>query len=387
MMDTESRPIRFSYQAKWISSAIVIALTILLLREVTHILPPFIGAIITAYLFNPLIGWLHRRTRIGRAVWIIVLYVVVGLTLYGLFTALWPHIVQQSRDLAANMPLIIRELTVLFAQNQSLEVGDLVISLAPLEAQVIGLIRDVAGWLSGNVPKIVFSALEGVIYLLVYLIITFYLLLQSPQLKVWTYHLIPPPYRREISHLGHQIDQVFSAYIRGQLILIMIMSVLLYIPLSILQVPYALVIAIASGVLEILPIIGPWSAAGIAMTVALFQPVTPFGLSNVALAVILGVIYFVLRQIEDHFIIPNVMGPLVRLHPGVVIFAILAGGALAGAFGLFISIPIAAVIRILLSYLYRKLTDQPEPPSDSDRPVAASQLEPATGEMALGSRG
>jgi len=166
-----------------------------------------------------------------------------------------------------------------------------------------------------------------------------------------------------------------------------IMSVLLYIPLSILQVPYALVIAVASGVLEILPIIGPWSAAGIAMTVALFQPVTPFGLSNVAVAILLGIIYFVLRQIEDHFIIPNVMGPLVRLHPGVVIFAILAGGALAGAFGLFISIPIAAVIRIVLSYLYRKLTDQPEMPSDTDQPQVDATTETVTGEMALGSQG
>jgi Predicted permease len=115
--------------------------------------------------------------------------------------------------------------------------------------------------------------------------------------------------------------------------------------------------------------------------------VTPFGLSNVALAILLGIIYFVLRQIEDHFIIPNVMGPLVRLHPGVVIFAILAGGALAGAFGLFISIPIAAVIRIVLSYLYRKLTDQPEVPSDTDQPHVDVSTEAVTGEMALGSQG
>ncbi len=386
-MESSDRPIRFSYQARWIVSGLVIVLTIWFLFAVTHILPPFIAAIITAYLFNPLIGWLHRRTRVGRAVWIVILYIVAFIVLYSLFTALWPRIVQQSRDLAANAPIIIRELTIFFEQNQTIEIGEFVISLAPLEAQVIGLIRDGAGWLSGNVPKIVFSALESVIYLLVYLIITFYLLLQAPQLKAWTYHLIPAPYRREIGHLGSQIDQVFSAYIRGQLILIVIMSVLLYIPLSILKVPYALVIAVASGVLEILPIIGPWSAAGIAMTVALFQPVTPFGLSNVALAILLGIIYFVLRQIEDHFIIPNVMGPLVRLHPGVVIFAILAGGALAGAFGLFISIPIAAVIRIVLSYLYRKLTDQPEVPSDTDQPHVDVSTETVTGEMALGSQG
>ncbi|MCG8352491.1 MAG: AI-2E family transporter, partial [Chloroflexales bacterium] len=227
--------------------------------------------------------------------------------------------------------------------------------------QVGDLISELGRTFSGNVPHLVFSALETVIFMLVYLIVTFYLLLQANQLKNWTVGLIPAPYRVEISDLGRQIDRVLAAFIRGQLLLILIMSVLLYIPLSILNVPYALVIAVASGILEIIPIIGPWSATVIAMTVALFQTDVPFGMSNVGLAALIGVIYFALRQIEDHFIIPNVMGPLVRLHPAVVIFAILAGGALAGAFGLFVSIPVAAVIRILLRYLYSKLTDATKP--------------------------
>jgi predicted PurR-regulated permease PerM len=81
------------------------------------------------------------------------------------------------------------------------------------------------------------------------------------------------------------------------------------------------------------------------------------------------------------------MGPLVRLPPGVVIFAILAGGSLAGAFCLFISISIAAVIWIILNYLYRKLTDQPEVPSDTDQPQVDVPIETVTGEMALGSQG
>lgn len=361
-MSVEPRPIRFSAQYKLIAVAIVVALTILLLLSVEHVLPPFIAAIITAYLFNPLVGWLDRRTGMGRAIWIVVLYVLAFLLLYALFTWLWPRVVQQSRDLAAAAPALVAQITTFFEGREQIEISGIVIDLAPLEEQVIGVVSDLGTWLSGNVPRLVFSALESVIFILVYLIITFYLLLQARQLKNWAASLIPAPYRTEIGSLGTQIDQVFSAYIRGQIILIVVMSVLLYIPLSILQVPYALVIAIASGVLEILPIIGPWSAAGIAMTVAMFQPDVPFGLSHVGLAALLGVIYFVLRQIEDHFIIPNVMGPLVRLHPAVVIFAILAGGAVAGAFGLFISIPVAAVIRILLSYIYRKLTDQPEPP-------------------------
>jgi predicted PurR-regulated permease PerM len=91
----------------------------------------------------------------------------------------------------------------------------------------------------------------------------------------------------------------------------------------------------------------------------------PFGLSNLGLAGLLGVIYFTLRQIEDSFIIPNIMGHLVRLHPAVVLFAVLAGGSLAGPLGLLLSIPTAAVIRILLVYLYNKLTDNLRFPDDA----------------------
>ncbi|MBX0328100.1 AI-2E family transporter [Oscillochloris sp. ZM17-4] len=375
-MSQESVPIRFSARYKLITTAVIVALTILFFQHIRHVLPPFIGAIITAYLFNPLVTWLQRRTGMGRAIWIVVLYVLAFLLFYGLFIWIWPIIVEQTRDMARAAPQLVNEIRSFFEGREQIELGGFVIDLAPLEDQLISVVRDMGAWMSGNVPRLVFSALETVIYILVYLIITFYLLLEAGQLKTWSSNLIPAPYRDEIGSLGRQIDAVFSAYIRGQLLLIVIMSVLLYIPLSILQVPYALVIAVASGTLEILPIIGPWSAAGIAITATLFQTEIPFGLSGLGLAAMVGAIYFLLRQIEDHFIIPNIMGPLVRLHPAMVIFAILAGGALGGAFGLFISIPLAAVVRILLSYLYRKMTDQPEPPA-SPPTTTREQEEPA----------
>ncbi len=372
-MSQESQPIRFSAQYKLITAAIIIALTIMFFQQVVHVLTPFIAAIITAYLFNPLVSWLQRRTRVRRAIWIVVLYVIAFLLIYGLFTWIWPIVMQQSGDMARAAPQLATEIRGIFEGREEFDLFGFVINLAPVEDQLISLVRDLGTWMSGNVPRLVVSALESVIYLLVYLIATFYLLMEAGELKTWAANLIPAPYRAEIGNLGTQIDGVFSAYIRGQLILIVIMSVLLFIPLTILQVPYALVIAVASGTLEILPIIGPWSAAGIAIISTLFQSEMPFGLSHGSMAALVGVIYFTLRQIEDNFIIPNVMGPLVRLHPVVVIFAILAGGAIGGAFGLFIAIPMAAVVRILLSYLYSKLIDETESPKSPQLPQPSEE--------------
>jgi predicted PurR-regulated permease PerM len=369
-MTEESKPIRFSPLYKLITVAIIVALTILFFQHVNQVLAPFIGAIITAYLFNPLVSWLEQRMKWGRAIWIVVLYALAFLLIYSLIKLIGPIIVQQTRDIARVAPSVATQIAGFFDGREQVDLGGFVLNLTPLEDQLTGLVRELGAWMSGNVPRLVFSALETVIFILVYLIITFYLLLEAKNLQRWATNLIPAPYREEIAGLGRQIDAVFSAYIRGQLVLIVIMSTLLYIPLSILKVPYALVIAVASGVLEILPIVGPWSAAGIAILATIFQTDVPFALSKIGLAALVGAIYFTLRQVEDHFIIPNVMGPLVRLHPAVVIFSILAGGALAGPFGLFVSIPIAAIIRILLGYFYHKLIN------DLDTPPAPLPHEP-----------
>lgn len=375
-MQVEPRPIRFSLHGKLITLAILIGLVILLLGSIGHVLTPFIAAIITAYIFNPLISLLERRTHIGRAFWIVVLYVIIFSLLYGLATWVWPRVIQQYQDLVTRLPDILRTVAETFERNRTIDMGPgLRVNLSLLEDQIILGLSELGRTLSESVPHLVFTALETTIYALVYLIVTFYLLYQSSQLKLWVVGLTPPVYRVEICTLGRQIDEVLGAFIRGQLLLIVIMAVLIYIPLSILRVPYALVIAIASGVLELIPILGPWSAALIAMTVAMFQPDVPFGLSHIGLAGLIGLIYFTLRQIEDSFIIPNVMGHLVRLHPAVVLFAVLAGGALGGAFGLFLAIPTAAVIRILLGYLYVKLTDTEdgEPDRENRDPQPESQ--------------
>jgi predicted PurR-regulated permease PerM len=361
----DTHTIRLSTQGKLITIALIVGLTVLMLLTVGHVLTPFIAALITAYLFNPLVSLLQRKTQIRRSVWIVILYILVFSLLYAVGNWVWPRIVRQYGDLVVKLPGFVHGIGETFVERDRVELGmGLTLDLKPVEEQIIKMVSDLGRTVSESVPHLVFSALETVIYTLVYLIVTFYLLLQSQELSTWAIHLVPSPYRPEICDLGRQIDRVLSAYIRGQLLLIVIMSVLTYIPLTILNVPYAMVIAIASGILELIPILGPWSAAGIAMTVAFFQPDIPFGLSSLGVAGLIGLIYFILRQIEDSFIIPSVVGHLVKLHPAVVIFAILAGGTIAGALGLLIAIPLAAVIRILLTYIYPKLIDNDEPPPE-----------------------
>ena len=368
-MSIQAKPIRLSPIGKFITVAIIVALAILLVRAVGHVMSPFVAAAITAYLFNPLISWLQRRTRVGRAIWIIALYILLGLLLCGLVRFLGPILVAQYEELRRQIPAMISDISHLLAANRQLDVGGLEIDLGPIEQPLIDFIAEIGRAVSSEVPHLFLTAIESVLLFVTYLIVTFYLLLQADQIMEWVYGLVPAPYRAEIRGLGQQIDFVLGSYVRGTLLLIPIMSALTYIALSILEIRYALVIAIASGILEIIPLIGPWSAASIAMAMALFQPTAPFGWENWVLALVVGGTYFVLRMFEDNFIIPHVVGHAVHLHPVLVLFAILAGGAIGGAFGLLVSIPMVAVVRLLLRYLYRKLIDAPDlPPPDMPSP-------------------
>ncbi len=361
-MMAQPRPIRFSSTAKFITAALLVIGAIWLLRTAWHIVTPFIAAGITAYLFNPLIRWLSARSRLGRAFWITMLYILAGLLIYALIYSFGPALVAQYREFVAQVPAIINTVTAQISATEVIQIGAVTFNVGPLEQPVVDFLTDIGRSLPETLPHLVGTAIESVVLFVTYLMVTFYLLLQADQIVERGFGLVPAPYRAEIRNIGRQIDGVLAGYIRGTLLLIPIMAVLTYIALTILGVRYALVVAIASGFLEIIPLLGPWSAAGIAMTVALFQPTVAFGWENWVLALVVGVTYFVLRMFEDNFIIPQVLGHTVHMHPVIVLFAILAGGAIGGPFGLLVAIPVAGVVQVIVRYLYRKLVDSPEPP-------------------------
>lgn len=356
-----ARPLRFPLWAKITTVAIIIVLLLWLLSAMGSLLNPFLWALVTAYLLNPLVRTLSQRSRIRRFWWVLLIYIVTGFLLFASFNYLWPRFVAQFNDLQAALPEFARATSTWFERQGTLQIGNFTLNLQPAEADVINWFTDLASQLSASVPDILLGVIERLILLIVYLVVTFYLLLQGDQLAEAVYGLIPAPYREEIRRLGHSIDRVLGAYIRSQLLLIVLMAVLTYIPLSLLGVKYALVLAIATGFLEVIPFVGPYTAAGAAILVSLVQSTAPFGWPNWVLAVVVGIIYLVLRQGEDHLIIPNLVGHIVKLHPVLVIFSILAGGHLGGALGLLIAVPIAATARIILAYLYSKLVDSPAP--------------------------
>lgn len=353
----ETRLLRFPLWAKIATGAVVVTLFVLLLRGMGSLLSPFLWALVAAYLLSPAVRWLSTRTNTRRFWWVLLVYIIAGFLVYTGLNVLVPRLANQINDLQTAAPDFARNASEWIERNGQFNVGTFQVDLRPAEADIVTWFSDVASSISSSVPEIVLGVIEQLILGLVFLVVTFYLMLQGDRIVASVYNLVPAPYRDEIRTLGNSVDRVLGAYIRSQLILIGLMSVLTWGALTLLGVRYALILGIATGFLEVIPFVGPYTAAGIAIFVSLVQSTTPFGWPNWVLAAVVGLTYLVLRQAEDHLIIPNLVGHIVELHPIIVIFAILAGGHLGGALGLLVAIPVAATLRIVLVYLYNKLVD------------------------------
>ena len=200
------------------------------------------------------------------------------------------------------------------------------------------------------------AAISRIVSLFIFLFSAFYLLKDGRSALDKILNFFPKEYKIDIEILIHKINSVFASYLRGQLFLVLIVSLMLFIALSILGVRFALIIAIFSGFAEIIPFIGPITAGTVAVLVVLATGgVTNFNLNPIQAAVVVAGIYFVIRQFQDYFITPTVMGKITQIHPFIIFIAVLSGGHLFGVLGYILAVPIAATFKILLEYFYSSL--------------------------------
>ncbi len=226
---------------------------------------------------------------------------------------------------------------------------------AALQQQLNGLTEELGAEAPRTAVTVVQRLVHFVLELFVYLIATFFFFLQGDRMLANLRALLPRRYHREVDRVAGEINGTLGAYLRGQLLLVAIMSSVTFVALTVYNMPYAIVLALMTGFLELIPIIGPWSAGAVAVSVAALNPAPPFGWSNLTLCIAVGITYFVLRQLEDVLIIPALIGRIVHLHPLLVIFCLLIGTTIGGVLGLLLAVPVAAVIKILLRYVYGKL--------------------------------
>ena len=189
-------------------------------------------------------------------------------------------------------------------------------------------------------------------------VIAFYLLQDKERcmavVKKISYTLLKPKIYRHVMVLCHDIDYIFSGYIRGQIIDGMVVAVLTSLALTIIQLDFAIIIGVIAGIFNLIPYFGPIVGLVLAIIIGILDP-NPMKALYGAGAIL------IIQQIDGWIIVPKIVGECVKLHPVIVLLAILIGGNLFGLLGMLIGVPIAAFIRlVLLRYVTELFPDGEE---------------------------
>ncbi|HZJ84343.1 MAG TPA: AI-2E family transporter, partial [Syntrophomonadaceae bacterium] len=194
---------------------------------------------------------------------------------------------------------------------------------------------------------IMYNLLGKVLAIIFSPILAFYILNDWEKIRETFLKLFSPAARRALINLFSEIDLVLIEFFKGHLLVATFVGVLIGFLALILGVNFPLLIGILSGITNLIPFFGAFLGGIPAVAVALSESF------KLALYMTIGI--FVVQQIESNLITPNVIGGKLGLHPLVIVFVLLAGGKLAGIWGMLLAVPLAAILKIIVKWLYLKL--------------------------------
>jgi predicted PurR-regulated permease PerM len=336
---------------RWAILALIIGAVWLTYQEL-EILPPIVLALLLAYLLNPLVSYLHQRQRIPRVLAVALIYLVLILILVGAVGLLVPVLVREVRGLFAQLDQILA------SASRVPFLDALGIHLTP--TSLAEQLRIELATLGSILPRVIIGAVSSLFGSVLVLVLSFYLLIDTERIGREIDGLVPTDYREEWQRIKTEFDHIWSSFLRGQVILAIIIGTVVTMTLMVLGVPNALFLGLLAGVLEVVPNVGPIIAMIPAVLIALFQGSNYWAIDNTIFAVIVIVAYIVIQQLENHIIVPKVIGESVNLPPVVILIGALAGANLAGVLGIFLAAPVLATSRVVGEFIIRKLLEPAE---------------------------
>jgi len=343
-----------SLRMNWL---IAIALVGWLFYLLAPVLTPFVAAALLAYIGDPLADRL-QRLRLPRTLAVMAVFVLTFLMLGLLVLLVGPLIRTQVGALLDALPEIVRQAEQVWLPNIA-ELLDLEIGEDVGIGAFVARYGDMAGsWGSKVLVSVTQSGgvvAAAVLSLFLVPILTFYLLRDWDTILAHLGALIPPNQRDMVVGLARETDEVLGGFLRGQLLVMLALSVIYSAGLGLIGLKFAIAIGVVSGLVSFVPYLGfVFGIALASLTVAL-EPDPLWRLVGVVAT------FSIAQFIEGSLLTPKLVGDRIGLHPVLIIFAVAAGGQLFGFFGILLALPAAAVLSVLVRFAYhRYLTEHPE---------------------------
>jgi len=317
-----------------------------LLWRLRPVLPPFLYALVLAYLLQPLHQRLLER-GVGERAALVLLYAMLALTAAFFLIKIVPLLFRQLLELLQMLPQLLE---VLNSYKQQLQ-NHLGYTLPPpLAEQLQSMLQAATAQFAVSAEEKLLQILSSgrsFLSLLLAPVLSYYILHDRLLLQQQTLQIPPPQQRDELRRLGGEIDHLLRQYIYGYVLIAVIVGLLSTIVLLLLNVRYAPALGLIMGICDLVPYIGPFIGAVPAVAVALGQG------SNTALYTALALL--LVQQAESMVITPLIMDKRTGLHPVATIFVVLSGAYLFGLAGSVLAVPFCLAASLLIRYIYGRI--------------------------------
>ncbi|HAE85269.1 MAG TPA: hypothetical protein DCG78_02010 [Anaerolineaceae bacterium] len=361
--ETASVP-RWSGTTKLVMSLALIAVLLLLLVEFRSYFGLILASFAVTILLWPIVKWFNRRLKLNWRLSAAIVYVVVAIVLIGLITwggiALFAQLQNLITLLSSSLSNFIENLSQW--SNQEIILGPLSFTVPELTTKYLSdlLISRVQPILEGAGSLIALAVSGGanmIFRMLMMYLIAFFVTSESGSTNSKPSQIFQD-YERDIQQMKAELSRIWSAFWRGELLVVFIAFCVYVIFLSILQMPFSLGIAIIVALGRFIPYLGAWIGWITMGIVSLIIRPTPFGLLPWAYTALIIAFALVIDNILDNIIRPKVMGDTLSVHPAAVLITALVGVQLFGLLGIMLAAPVFASAKLLFHYIFSKLTDQ-----------------------------
>jgi len=348
-----------------IGLGIVAAAAIWALFRISIIFPPLVIALIIIYALNPIVSRLERR-GVRRGIGAVGSYILIAGLLTALGFALTPLASRQIETFEDDWPVFRDRLVTvvddsvegindrlgtdfsttqfdcLMGSDQIGEGGGPSVEQCDRATQRF---REFFESQTSRLTEIGTSVIEVLLWFVIGPLIALYLLMDLPQLQRDMLNLVPSAHKEEAADLAGKIGRAVGGFFRGQLVVAFLVGLMSAIGFAIIDLPFWFVIGAIAGFFNLIPLVGPFIGGGIGFIIG-----TVYG--GVGLGIQAAVVEIIVQQIDNHFLSPNVMRRTVQIHPVTVMLSLLAGGALAGFWGVLLAVPAVAVVKLVLGHLW-----------------------------------
>jgi predicted PurR-regulated permease PerM len=366
---------RWGNNTKLIVGLSVVALLAALLVNFRQIIGPVLLAFILAYLIQPIAAQLGEAARLNWRASVNVVYLVVLVVLVSLITIAGLALVQQSQALIAFVERFVSDLpaTVEQLSGQQIAFGPFRLDLSRLDLpsivqELLGMVQPIVGQAGTMVGRFAASAASTLGWVLFILLVSYFLLSESGRFREDLVHITIPGYDADSRRLVRELTIIWDSFLRGQLLISILIVVSYYILLNILGTRLSMAIALMAGVSAFVPYVGPLITWVVVAIIAYLQPGNYFGLEPTTYVIVVVAACLILNQIFDSYITPRVMGQALGVHPAGVLIAAIVATNLIGLIGLVLAAPVLATGTLLMRYIARKMLDMDPWPIVEVRP-------------------